>query len=56
MSMSWKIPLNFEQEKLLHSDLSVKYKVYADNALPKEKRMFLKEIEIVDLRRKTDRV
>jgi hypothetical protein len=55
MSMNWKIPLNLDSENLSDSDLAVKYKIYADNALPKENKILLKEIEIVDLRRKTDR-
>jgi hypothetical protein len=56
MSMTWKIPLNSEFENMRDSDLVIKYKVYADNALPKENKILLKEIEIVDLRRKIDRV
>jgi hypothetical protein len=56
MSMHWKIPLNAEFENLSNSDLAIKYKIYADNALPKEGRVFLREIEIVDLRSKTDKV
>ncbi|MDQ3133085.1 MAG: hypothetical protein M3Q99_20335, partial [Acidobacteriota bacterium] len=51
MTMNWKIPLNSEFENLQNADLSVKWKIYADNALPKEGRISLKEIEIVDLRR-----
>ncbi len=52
MSMNWKIPLNGEFENLRGENLSVKWKIYADNALPKEGRMLLGEIEIVDLRKK----
>lgn len=52
MSMSWKIPLNGEFENLRGENLSVKWKIYADNALPKEGRILLGEIEIVDLRKK----
>jgi hypothetical protein len=51
MSMSWKIPLSAEFANLREGDLSIKWKIYADNALPKEGRVSLKEIEIVDLRR-----
>ena len=49
--MSWKIPLNEDFENLRGSDLSIKWKIYADNALPKEGRTALREIEIVDLRK-----
>lgn len=51
MVMNWKIPLNAEFEALRENALSLKWKIYADNALPKEGRISLKEIEIVDLRR-----
>ena len=52
MTMNWKIPLNGEFENLRGENLSVKWKIYADNALPKEGRILLGEIEIVDLRKK----
>ena len=52
MTMNWKMPLNSEFENFQNEDLSVKWKIYADNALPKEGKISLKEIEIVDLRRK----
>ena len=55
MSMSWKIPLNEEFENLRGENLSVKWKIYADNALPKEGKILLDEIEIVDLRKKLRR-
>jgi hypothetical protein len=51
MTMRWKIPLNEEFENLRGGNLSVKWKLYADNALPKEGRAALREIEIVDLRK-----
>ena len=53
MSMSWKIPLkdSFEESKL--ETLKLKWKVYADNALPKEGEISLSEIEVVDLRNKS---
>lgn len=51
MIMNWKIPLNSEFETLREMELSLKWKLYADNALPKEGKISLKEIEIVDLRR-----
>lgn len=56
MVMHWKIPLNLEFEALRESDLSLKWKIYADNALPKEGRISLKEIEIVDLRRNREQM
>ncbi|MGI8884145.1 MAG: AlbA family DNA-binding domain-containing protein [Pyrinomonadaceae bacterium] len=56
MTMNWKIPLNSEFENLQNADLAVKWKIYADNALPKEGRISLKEIEIVDLRRNRQRL
>lgn len=52
MTMNWKIPLNGEFENLRGENLPVKWKIYADNALPKEGRILLGEIEIVDLRKK----
>lgn len=52
MSMNWKIPLNADFESLRSENFSIKWKTYADNALPKEGKVSLKEIEIVDLRRK----
>ena len=51
MAMNWKIPLNAELENSLDENFSIKWKIYADNALPKEARIALKEIEIVDLRK-----
>ncbi len=51
MSMSWKIPLNETLEEFRTQDLSLKWKIYADNALPKEGRIPLREIEVVDLRK-----
>lgn len=56
MSMHWKIPLNNEFEALRESDLSLKWKIYADNALPKEGKASLNEIEIVDLRRNREQM
>jgi hypothetical protein len=56
MSMHWKIPLNSEFENLRDSESAIKYKIYADNALPKEGKILLKEIEIVDLRSKENKV
>ena len=51
MSMSWKIPLNENFDALAAQDLALKWKIYADNALPQEGRIFLREIEVVDLRK-----
>ncbi|MCY7374740.1 MAG: hypothetical protein LH472_02055, partial [Pyrinomonadaceae bacterium] len=56
MSMNWKISLNSEFENLRGEDLAIKWKIYADNALPKEGKISLREIEIVDLRRKSNKV
>ena len=54
MSMNWKIPLNQNFDEFKTQDLPIKWKTYADNALPKEGKILLKEIEIVDLRRKSE--
>lgn len=51
MAMNWKIPLNENFADFRNENLSIKWKIYADNALPKEGRLSLKEIEIVDLRK-----
>lgn len=51
MTMHWKIPLNENFDEFKTNDLSVKWKIYADNALPKEGKTALKEIEVVDLRK-----
>jgi hypothetical protein len=51
MSMSWKIPLRENFDEFKTSDLTVKWKIYADNALPKEGKIPVKEIEVVDLRK-----
>lgn len=51
MSMNWKIPLDGNFDEFKAQDLSIKWKIYADNALPKEGKISLKEIEIVDLRK-----
>jgi hypothetical protein len=50
MTMHWKIALNANLEEFRGGELWIKWKVYADNALPKEGRVQLREIEIVDLR------
>jgi len=51
MSMSWKIPLNQSFDEFRAQDLALKWKIYADNALPEEGRILFKEIEVVDLRK-----
>ena len=52
MSMSWKIPLREDFAELLDKTAEIKWKLYADNALPKEGKIRFDEIEIVDLRSK----
>lgn len=52
MTMSWKIPLKEDFNELRESKWKIKWKVYADNALPKESKISFDEIDIVDLRRK----
>ena len=51
MTMHWKIPLKENFDEFATGDSPVKWKIYADNALPKEGRLALKEIEVVDLRK-----
>ena len=51
MSMNWRIPLSGDFDEFRAQDLAVKWKIYADNALPKEGKISLKEIEVVDLRK-----
>lgn len=52
MSMSWKIPLREDFAEMLNKTAEIKWKLYADNALPKEGKIRFDEIEIVDLRSK----
>ena len=56
MAMNWKVPLAAEFENTQNGELFIKWKIFADNALPKEGRVLLKEIEVVDLRRKSNKV
>lgn len=56
MSMSWRIPLREDFSKTDAQNLELKWKLYADNALPKEGRIIFNEIETVDLRSKTDKL
>jgi Putative DNA-binding domain len=51
MSMNWRIPLKENFDEFRAQDLTLKWKIYADNALPKEGKTSLKEIEVVDLRK-----
>jgi len=51
MTMHWKIPLKNDFDEFAANDLQIRWKLYADNALPKEGRISLKEIEVVDLRK-----
>jgi hypothetical protein len=56
MSMNWKIPLVTEFENLQNGELFIKWKIFADNALPKEGKIAVREIEIVDLRSNRERM
>ena len=56
MSMSWKIPLREDFSKSEFRSLELKWKLYADNALPKEGRISIGEIETVDLRSKSNKL
>ena len=56
MAMNWKIPLNTAFRELREADLQIKFKIYADNALPKEGKTNFREIEIVDLRSNSNQV
>ena len=49
--MNWKIPLGANFDEFRAQDMEIKWKIYADNAVPKEGKIALKEIEIVDLRK-----
>lgn len=52
MTMYWRIPLRDDFDFESNGGLVCKWKLYADNALPKEGRATLAEIEVVDLRKK----
>lgn len=56
MTMSWKVPLKEDFKDLRNDNLEIKWKVYADNALPREGKVNFKEIEIVDLRSKSNKL
>lgn len=53
MSMSWKIPLKENFAEMKESKWKIKWKVYADNALPQGNRTPFNEIDLVDLRKKS---
>ncbi len=52
MTMSWKIALKENFAELKESKWIIKWKVYADNAMPKEGKISFDEIDIVDWRKK----
>ncbi|MEP7038440.1 MAG: ATP-binding protein [Acidobacteriota bacterium] len=52
MSMSWKIPLKADFAEFDKNALELKWTIYADNALPKEGKINVSEVEVVDLRSK----
>ena len=52
MSMNWKIPLKEDFAELIGQKSELKWKLYADNAAPKEGRTSFDEIETVDLRKR----
>lgn len=56
MTMSWKIPLKENFAELKESKWIIKWKVYADNALPKEGKISFNEIDVIDLRNKGDKL
>ncbi len=55
MSMSWKIPLKEDLTEFDKNALEMKWTIYAENALPKEGKINISEIEIVDLRSKANK-
>lgn len=52
MTMSWKIALKENFAEMKESKWVIKWKVYADNALPKNGKISFNKIDIVDLRKK----
>ena len=52
MTMSWKIPLKENFHQLKESKWVIKWKTYADNALPTGGKIAFDEIDVVDLRKK----
>ncbi len=56
MSMSWKIPFREDFIKEEARNLELRWKLYADNALPKEGGISIGEIETVDLRSKINKL
>ncbi|CAN5207262.1 hypothetical protein BH10ACI1_BH10ACI1_20030 [soil metagenome] len=55
MTMNWKIPLR-EDFAEITDKLEIKWKIYADNAVPKEGKINFREIEIVDLRTNSNKL
>ena len=55
MTMNWKIPIKEDFEEAQNGNLELKWKIYADNAVPKEGKIYFREIEIVDLRSKSNK-
>ena len=53
MSRSWEIPLKESLDYLEKNDLEIRWKVYADNALPKEGKIEFSDVQVVDLRKKS---
>ena len=51
MAMRWRIPLKPDYAEFLTDAAALKWKLYADNALPKEGRLALREIDVADLRK-----
>ncbi len=54
MTMSWKIALKEDFAEMKEAKWVIKWKVYADNALPKNGKISFDEIEVVDLRKIRD--
>ncbi|MEZ5306541.1 MAG: ATP-binding protein [Pyrinomonadaceae bacterium] len=53
MSMSWSIPLKPDYPESGGDPGTIKWKLYADNALPQKGSIAIKELEIIDLRKKS---
>ena len=51
MAMNWKVPLKNDFSESVNQKSELKWKLYADNAAPKEGKIGFDEIEIVDLRK-----
>lgn len=53
MTMSWKIPLKPDLDDIDHKGPKLKWKIYADNALPKGGTIGFHLIDTIDLRKKS---